>query len=348
MAQLNPRELVLLGRGENSIFEIMGELKSTYPTLKIDFSIGDVRDAKKMEAVIATVRPTVIFHAAAHKHVPLMEDNPDEAYLNNVVATKHLAGLADLYGVDRFIIISSDKAVRPTNVMGSSKRVAEMAVQDIAETALSTRFVAVRFGNVLGSRGSVVRIFRQQIAKGGPLTVTDERMLRYFMTIPEAVRLVIEAGAIGENGHVYLLDMGEPVKISDLAERMIRLSGFEPGVDIKIEYTGIRPGEKLFEELSRESDSLSVDSHDRIWSVKCPVMPHEVFMGALRTLQSLYDDGDKVGLATALKALAWWEPAFEAYEQGAELVGAGAMFEGAASVESGVGVVVDGILPQSV
>jgi len=308
VAQLHPRELILLGRGENSIFEIKQELQDAYPHVRVQFVIGDIRDAKKMETVVSTMRPTVIYHAAAHKHVPLMEEHPDEAFMNNVMATKQLAYLAVRFGVHYFISISSDKAVRPTNVMGSSKRIAEMVIQDIAETSNATKFVTVRFGNVLGSRGSVVKILRQQIAKGGPVTVTDERMVRYFMTIPEAVRLVIEAGAVGENGRVYLLDMGEPVRISYLAEQMIRLSGYEPGIDIKIEYTGIRPGEKLFEELSRESDSVNVGEHTRIWSVKCPVMPHDTFSMRLMILQRLYEKNDRNGLALALKELAWWEP----------------------------------------
>lgn len=308
VAMMNPRQLVLVGRGENSIFEIHRELKDKHPNLALKFVIGDIRDQRKMLSVFESVNPDVVFHAAAHKHVPLMEEHPDEALQNNILGTRNLAGLAATYGVKRFILISSDKAVRPTNVMGASKRIAEMVVQEAASHAQSTTFVGVRFGNVLGSRGSVVRIFREQIARGGPVTVTDERMKRYFMTIPEAVRLVIEAGAIGENGHIYLLDMGDPVRIVDLAERMIRLSGFEPGADIPIKITGIRPGEKLFEELSREGDSVSIDPNERIWSVQCPRMTSAALDREIQYLSSLYEDGDEAGLAQAIKQLAWWEP----------------------------------------
>jgi len=312
VAMLQPKHLVLVGRGENSIFEIHRELVQAYPGLSLRFFIGDIRDFKKMSAAFAAIKPNVVLHAAAHKHVPLMEEHPDEALQNNVFGTRNLAELAIVHGVAKFITISSDKAVRPTNVMGASKRIAEMIVQNAALQARSTTFVAVRFGNVLGSRGSVVRVFREQISKGGPVTVTDERMQRYFMTIPEAVRLVIEAGSAGKNGHVYLLDMGEPVRIVDLAENMIRLSGFVPGADIPIQFTGIRPGEKLFEELAREGDSVSVDPNDRIWSVQCPVMPPGEFQQALDRLSALYDSDSNAELAGAIKELAWWEPAVDA------------------------------------
>ncbi len=309
VATMNPKLLVLLGRGENSIFEIHRELRDKYPDLPLKFYIGDIRDRKKMTSVFRDVKPDVVFHAAAHKHVPLMESHPDEAFQNNVLGTKILTELALRHKVQRFILISSDKAVRPTNVMGASKRIAEMVEQEIANRSSQTTFVAVRFGNVLGSRGSVVRVFRDQISKGGPVTVTDARMQRYFMTIPEAVRLVIEAGAVGENGRVYLLDMGQPVRIMDLATRMIRLSGFVPDEDIPIQITGIRPGEKLFEELSRESDSVSIDPNQRIWSMQCPVMSSSELDDALAGLAALYDEGDLIALATAIKELAWWEPA---------------------------------------
>jgi FlaA1/EpsC-like NDP-sugar epimerase len=308
VAMMNPQQLVLLGRGENSIFEIHRELKEKYPNLALKFVIGDIRDSRKMSSVFTSVRPDVVFHAAAHKHVPLMEEHPDEAFQNNILGTQSLATLAAAHGTKRFILISSDKAVRPTNVMGASKRIAEMVIQDVASHVEGTTFVGVRFGNVLGSRGSVVRVFREQIANGGPVTVTDERMKRYFMTIPEAVRLVIEAGSIGENGHIYLLDMGEPVRIVDLAERMIRLSGFEPGADIPIKITGIRPGEKLFEELAREGDSVSIDPNERIWSVECPRMMSMDLADAIDNLSALYEAGEQDTLAQAIKQLAWWEP----------------------------------------
>lgn len=312
VAAVNPAHVVLLGRGENSIFEVQYELKTQYPDLKLSFVIGDIRDRVKMEQVFAQYQPDVVFHAAAHKHVPLMEEHPDEAYVNNILGTRQVALLAAQHGVSRFILISSDKAVRPTNVMGASKRVAEMVLQDLALTQKGTCFVTVRFGNVLGSRGSVIRVFRRQIESGGPVTVTDERMIRYFMTIPEAVRLVIEAGAVGDSGEVFLLDMGDPVRIYDLAERMIRLSGFEPGVDIPIKITGIRPGEKLFEELSREgTDSVNVDGHDGIWSMQCPIMPDGLFVRTLAELQELYETREHDQLRDAIKALAWWEPSVE-------------------------------------
>lgn len=311
VAKLQPRKLVLVGRGENSIFEIQRELIQNYPDILMQFYIGDIRDYKKMSTAFAATRPDVVFHAAAHKHVPLMEEHPDEALQNNVFGTRNLAELAIAHGVAKFITISSDKAVRPTNVMGASKRVAEMVVQNSARQSDFTNFVAVRFGNVLGSRGSVVRVFREQISHGGPVTVTDERMQRYFMTIPESVRLVIEAGAVGKNGNIYLLDMGEPVRIVDLAENMIRLSGFVPGADIPIEFTGIRPGEKLFEELSRDSDSVGIDPNDRIWSVRCPMMPSAEFEQALNGLLALYDADAGPELAEAIKELAWWEPELE-------------------------------------
>ncbi|MCL6442256.1 MAG: polysaccharide biosynthesis protein [Alicyclobacillus sp.] len=323
VAALSPKQLILLGRGENSIFEIQQELGRRYPGVAMSSVIGDVRDRKKMRTVFDRFRPNVVFHAAAHKHVPLMESHPDEAYLNNVVGTRHLAELAEQYGVERFILISSDKAVHPTNVMGSSKRISEMVLQSLAAEGGPTCFVTVRFGNVLGSRGSVVRIFRQQIAQGGPVTVTDERMVRYFMTIPEAVQLVVQAGSMGESGHVYLLDMGEPVRILDLAERMIRLSGFEPGVDIPIEITGIRPGEKLFEELSRPSDSVNLDTNERIWDVSCPVMPMAQLSEELRRLQALYEAERYGDLAAELKRLAWWAPAAD--EVAADIDEAGAV-----------------------
>jgi FlaA1/EpsC-like NDP-sugar epimerase len=308
VAALRPAELILLGRGENSIFEIDHELRHTFRSVKISCVIADVRDQRKMSAVFSEFRPTVVFHAAAHKHVPLMEANPDEAFMNNVMATKSLAELSGAFKVERFILISSDKAVRPTNVMGASKRVAEMLVQSLSGLMPDTKFITVRFGNVLGSRGSVIRIFREQIARGGPVTITDERMVRYFMTIPEAVRLVIEAGAMGSSGKVYLLDMGEPVRIVDLAERMIRLSGFEPGVDIPIQFIGIRPGEKLFEELSRPSDSVCIDEDGRIWVVDCPVMPYDELLREVSSLMALYEDDKISELGQRIKELAWWEP----------------------------------------
>lgn len=264
IAPFKPAKLLLLGHGENSIFAIERELRRTFPELPLETIIADVQDRRRIFQVFHELRPAVVFHAAAHKHVPLMERNPQEAVKNNVFGTKNVADAANRYDTERFVLISTDKAVNPTSVMGATKRVAEMYVQSL--NAISrTKFAAVRFGNVLGSRGSVVPSFKEQIARGGPVTVTHPEMIRYFMTIPEAVQLVIQAGALARGGEVFILDMGEPVKIVDLAKDLIRLSGFEPFVDIDIQYTGIRPGEKLYEELLTNEEGISATKHDRIF-----------------------------------------------------------------------------------
>ena len=217
--------------------------------------IGSVRDEMRVSSLFAQYRPDIVFHAAAHKHVPLMEGSPNEAIKNNVFGTLHVAQAADRYGTETFVLISTDKAVNPTNVMGASKRVCEMIVQTMAERS-KTKFVAVRFGNVLGSNGSVIPLFRRQIEGGGPVTVTHPDIIRYFMTIPEAVSLVLQAGAYAGRGEIFVLDMGEPVRIDDLARNLIRLSGFEPDVDIEVRYTGLRPGEKLYEEMLMQEEGL--------------------------------------------------------------------------------------------
>ncbi|MEH7451623.1 polysaccharide biosynthesis protein [Gottfriedia acidiceleris] len=249
----NPAKIVLLGHGENSIYTIEMELKEAYKdTVEIVTEIGDIQDRNKMFKVMDKYRPYVVYHAAAHKHVPLMERNPKEAVKNNVFGTKNVAEAADTFGVNTFVMVSSDKAVNPTNVMGATKRVAEMVVQHMA-TVSNTRFVAVRFGNVLGSRGSVIPLFKKQIQKGGPVTVTHPDMIRYFMTIPEASRLVIQAGVLARGGEIFVLDMGEPVKIVDLAKNLIKLSGYSIE-EIGIEFSGIRPGEKMYEELLNENE----------------------------------------------------------------------------------------------
>ena len=217
--------------------------------------IGSVRDEMRVSSLFAQYRPDIVFHAAAHKHVPLMEESPNEAIKNNVFGTLHVAQAADRYGTETFVLISTDKAVNPTNVMGASKRVCEMIVQTMAERS-KTKFVAVRFGNVLGSNGSVIPLFRRQIEEGGPVTVTHPDIIRYFMTIPEAVSLVLQAGAYAGRGEIFVLDMGEPVRIDDLARNLIRLSGFEPDVDIEVRYTGLRPGEKLYEEMLMQEEGL--------------------------------------------------------------------------------------------
>lgn len=267
IASFNPSRLLLLGHGENSIYTIEMELRTKFPHLVLETIIADIQDRSRMDAVFRVHRPKVVFHAAAHKHVPLMERNPSEAVKNNVFGTKNVADCADKYKADRFVLISSDKAVNPSSVMGATKRIAEMYIQSINTTS-ETSFVAVRFGNVLGSRGSVIPRFKQQIASGGPVTVTHPDMVRYFMTIPEAVQLVIQAGAFAKGGEVFILDMGKPVRILDLALDLIRLSGLEPDEDIEIKFTGMREGEKLFEELLTDSEATTATQHERIFISK--------------------------------------------------------------------------------
>ncbi|RJE83614.1 polysaccharide biosynthesis protein [Paenibacillus sp. 1011MAR3C5] len=264
IASFQPSKLLLLGHGENSIYLIEMELRNKFPKVQLETVIADIQDRDRIDAVFARFKPQVVFHAAAHKHVPLMERNPSEAVKNNVFGTKNVADAADKYGAQRFVMISSDKAVNPSSVMGATKRIAEMYIQSINATS-HTQFVAVRFGNVLGSRGSVIPRFKEQIAAGGPVTVTHPDMVRYFMTIPEAVQLVIQAGAFAKGGEIFILDMGKPVRIMDLATDLIRLSGLEPDVDIKIQFSGMREGEKLFEELLTESEETTVTQHERIF-----------------------------------------------------------------------------------
>ena len=267
IASYGPRQLVIFDIYENNAYDIQMELRRTHPELDLQVLIGSVRDRARLEAVFAKYRPDQVFHAAAHKHVPLMEDSPCEAVKNNILGTLNAAELADRYGAQRFLLISTDKAVNPTNVMGATKRVCEMVIQMVGRRS-RTEFAAVRFGNVLGSNGSVIPLFRKQIAQGGPVTVTDPQIIRYFMTIPEAVSLVLQAGVYAHGGEIFILDMGEPVKIDDLARNMIRLSGFEPDVDIPIQYTGLRPGEKLFEELLLDSESDRKTQNNLIYIAK--------------------------------------------------------------------------------
>ncbi|GAB6155700.1 nucleoside-diphosphate sugar epimerase/dehydratase [Desulfosporosinus burensis] len=267
ICRFNPEKLILVGRGENSIFDIEQELRSDCPGLNLVTEILDVKDREKVELVFRKFKPGVVFHAAAHKHVPLMEHNPEEALKNNILGTYNVAEISDLTRVKTFVLISTDKAINPTSIMGATKRVAEMIIQSLDRRS-QTRFVAVRFGNVLGSRGSVIPTFKKQIAKGGPVTVTHPDMVRYFMTIPEAAQLVIQAGAMAQGGEVFILDMGKPVRIVELAKDLIRLSGFEVDVDIKIEFTGIRPGEKLYEELLTAEEGTTSTKHQRIFVAK--------------------------------------------------------------------------------
>lgn len=264
IAPFAPANLLLLGHGENSIYTIEMELRKKFPGLNIVTVIADVQDRTRMMDVFRCHNPQVVFHAAAHKHVPLMERNPSEAIKNNVFGTRNVADCADRFGAERFVMISSDKAVNPTSVMGATKRIAEMYVQSL-NTSSETKFSVVRFGNVLGSRGSVIPAFKEQIAAGGPVTVTHPEMVRYFMTIPEAVQLVIQSGSFAIGGEVFILDMGEPVKILTLAEDLITLSGYEPYKDIDITFSGIRPGEKLYEELLTDEENLSSTQNDRIF-----------------------------------------------------------------------------------
>jgi FlaA1/EpsC-like NDP-sugar epimerase len=289
LARLEPAQVLVMGHGENSIFDVMAELSERYPHLEAVPIIGDVRDRERMRRVFERYRPYAVFHAAAHKHVPLMEENVAEAITNNVLGTRNVAELSAEYGVEHFVLISTDKAVRPTNVMGATKRVAEQIVQGVAETT-GRNFVAVRFGNVLGSRGSVVPTFLRQIQTGGPVTVTHPEMRRYFMTIPESVQLVLQAGAIGKGGEVFVLDMGEPVKILDLATDLIRLSGLEVGSDIEIRFTGTRPGEKLYEELFFDSESALPTDHPKVLRAKNGALPT-----GLGTVVDLLVDGAQQG-----------------------------------------------------
>lgn len=266
ICRLNPRQLVLLGRGENSIFQIEQELRYVFPHLNLIPVIADIRNTVRISSIFQEYHPEVVFHAAAHKHVPLMERNPTEAIENNTIASANLALIAEKAGVSTFVLISTDKAVEASNFMGLSKRLAELFISTFADGS-STRFLAVRFGNVLGSRGSVIPIFQRQIAKGGPVTVTDPEMTRYFMTTPEATRLVIQSLAIGKTGQIHVLDMGQPMKIYDLAEQLIRLEGYVPGRDIEIQIMGIRPGEKLHESLVDQNESLITTAHPKIYCV---------------------------------------------------------------------------------
>jgi FlaA1/EpsC-like NDP-sugar epimerase len=264
LASFDPAELVLLDNYENNLFDVQNELIYAYPDLKLVSVIANIREKPRLESIFAQYMPDVVFHAAAHKHVPLMEANPTEAIKNNVFGTLNVAECADKYKAKQFVLISTDKAVNPTNIMGATKRIAELIIQAMGKHS-KTEFAAVRFGNVLGSNGSVIPFFKKQIEQGGPVTVTHPDVIRYFMTIPEAAQLVIQAGAMAKNGDIFVLDMGQPVRIYDLARKLIKLSGFEPDEDIKIEITGLRPGEKLYEELLMAEEGLKATRNDKIF-----------------------------------------------------------------------------------
>ena len=284
ISRFKPGKLILVGRGENSIFDIQQELRSDCPELNLITEILDIRDREKVELVFMKYKPGVVFHAAAHKHVPLMEGNPEEALKNNILGTYNVAEISDLTQVKTFVLISTDKAINPTSIMGATKRVAEMIIRSLDRLS-QTRFVVVRFGNVLGSRGSVIPTFKKQIAKGGPVTVTHPEMVRYFMTIPEASQLVIQAGAMARGGETFILDMGKPVKIVDLARDLIRLSGFEVDVDMKLEFTGMRPGEKLYEELLTADEGTTSTKHERIFVAKPSVVDVKRIEGLVQLIR---------------------------------------------------------------
>jgi FlaA1/EpsC-like NDP-sugar epimerase len=302
IVKFNPKQLLILDIYENNAYDLQNELKYNYPWLNLHVIIASVRDKKRLEMVFEEFRPEVVFHAAAHKHVPLMEDNPSEAIKNNVFGTFNTAKCADEFGVKRFVLISTDKAVNPTNIMGASKRMCEMVVQAIDKNS-ETEFVAVRFGNVLGSNGSVIPLFKKQIAKGGPVTLTNKYITRYFMTIPEASQLVLQAGAYAEGGEIFVLDMGKPVKIYDLACDLIRLSGFEPHKDIKIEITGLRPGEKLYEELLMAEEGLGNTKHEKIFVGRPTFTDMEALLKGFDEFRFIIENGSKEQLISKVEEL---------------------------------------------
>jgi len=303
LMRFSPDQIILVGHGEFSIYSIDMELRNKYKDLHIDIIpvIGDVQDRERMFDLVNQYQPTIIYHAAAHKHVPLMEFNPHEAVKNNIAGTRNVAEAADAFGVDTFVLVSTDKAVNPTNVMGATKWIAEMVIQALAQTS-KTKFVAVRFGNVLGSRGSVIPLFKKQIAQGGPVTVTDPEMTRYFMTIPEASRLVIQAGTLAQGGEIFVLDMGDPVKIVDLATNLIHLSGFSVD-EIGIEYSGIRPGEKMYEELLGDGEIMPGQVYEKIYVGRTM----EVDSTAIRELVHKLDDYNAVELKNVLMSIVYQE-----------------------------------------
>lgn len=289
VARFNPKQVIILDNYENNAYVIQQELIRKYgSSLNLSTIIASIREEKRMDKIFNRYKPDVVFHAAAHKHVPLMEKNPSEAIKNNIFGTKNVATLSDKYKVKRFVLISTDKAVNPTSIMGATKRAAEMIIQSINEKS-ETEFVAVRFGNVLGSNGSVIPLFKKQIEEGGPITITHPDVIRYFMTITEAVQLVIQAGAMAKGGEIFVLDMGDPVKIVDLAENLIRLSGFEVNVDIDIKFTGLRPGEKLYEELLMSEEGLTNTDHKKIFIGKPIDFDIERYKKYLELLKAIVD-----------------------------------------------------------
>ncbi len=302
LIRFNPKQLILFARGEFSLYNIEGELREKYPSVALAPVIGDIRDKERTRAVLAYHKPEVIFHTAAHKHVPLMEVNPCEAVKNNVIGSRILMEAAEDCGVRHFVLISTDKAVNPTSFMGASKRVVELLLQSVARES-KCRFCAVRFGNVLESRGSVVPLFKKQIEEGKPLTVTDSRVSRYFMTTSEAAQLVIQAGAMGEGGDIFVLDMGKPVRIIDIAQDLIRLSGFEPDIDIKIKIIGLRQGEKLCEELVAKNERTETTWHEKILLIKPNQMDARELREKVMQLESLAAEEDIQGITKKIKEI---------------------------------------------
>lgn len=294
IAAHQPQQLIIVDIYENNAYDIQQELIRKYPKLDLVVLIASVRNKERIDSIFEKYRPNIVYHAAAHKHVPLMEVSPNEAIKNNVFGTYRTVQAADKYGTEKFVLISTDKAVNPTNVMGASKRMCEMVIQMMNRQS-KTNFVAVRFGNVLGSNGSVIPLFKKQIAEGGPVTVTDPNIIRYFMTIPEAVSLVLQAGAYAHGGEIFVLDMGEPVKIVDLATNLIKLSGYKPGEDIEIKFTGLRPGEKMYEELLMSKEGLKKTANKMIYIGKPIDFDDDVFKKQLdKIYRDAYDESDKI------------------------------------------------------
>jgi FlaA1/EpsC-like NDP-sugar epimerase len=302
VCRFSPKVLVLIEQAENNLFEVHRALLAQFPKVKVIPYVADICDVRRLETIFAAERPAVVFHAAAHKHVPMMESNPGEAIKNNVFGTKKVADTADKFGVEKFVMVSTDKAVNPTSVMGVSKRTAEIYAQSLSSRS-RTQFVTVRFGNVLGSAGSVVPIFKEQIRKGGPVTVTHPDMQRYFMTIPEASQLILQAGAMGRGGEIFILDMGAPVKIVDLARDLIRLSGLKPDEDIMIAFSGIRPGEKLYEELSVDTEHATKTRHPKIFVGKSRVYEWSDVTEGLTELHTLTNVADPPAIRDCFRKL---------------------------------------------
>lgn len=310
LAAHHPKQLIILDIYENNAYDIQQELIRKYPDLDLVVLIASVRNKERIDSIFETYRPNIVYHAAAHKHVPLMEDSPHEAIKNNVFGTYKVAQAADRYGVDKFVLISTDKAVNPTNIMGASKRLCEMLIQSMNRNS-RTNYVAVRFGNVLGSNGSVIPLFKKQIAEGGPVTVTHPDIIRYFMTIPEAVSLVLQAGAYAKGGEIFVLDMGEPVKILDLATNLIKLSGYRVGEDIQIVFTGLRPGEKMYEELLMNEEGLKETANKMIFIGKPIEFDEEVFRSQLVELEREAMDENSDIRAAVEKIVTTYHPAEE-------------------------------------